>query len=65
MICAILTHFLNTTAADNYFVRAEGRWFRRYTLVKDLVPPAPLDTSPGAKVGPNTRLASGRPLTSC
>ena len=51
-----LTHCLNTPAADNYFVWAEGKWFRPDKVLKGSVPLSPLCSHPEGKTGPNPRL---------
>ena len=39
MIFTTLTHCLNKTDIDNYFVRTQGHWFRRDTTLKEPPPP--------------------------
>ena len=60
-IFAILTHRLNKTDIDNYFVRTPGRWFFLDTMLKLPSPLSPLDDFPGNQSGPNPRMASETP----
>ena len=57
-IGAILTHCLDTTATNNYFVRTQGQWFCLATMLKGTAPVGPQDDFPEYPEGPNPRLAA-------
>ena len=56
IIFAISEHFLNSADVNNYFPRSERQWFCLDATAKDLLPFSTLETSDGAKFGPNPRL---------
>ena len=59
MIFTIFTHFLNSTNANNYFVRTGGRWFCLYTTIQFHVHLAHMGTLLGGIDESNPLRASG------